>query len=305
MPDGDAIREVAAVVDALPPAATLALAGAVVCGVVLWLLGGKLVRATIVIAGLVLGGAAGLLLAKLLQDEGSFALPMALGGALIGSIAAAVLFRLWMAISLAAVLSLAIPAAILVWQGTPPPEEADPALVRQDVRGLVEAGRGLETAAGDEGDTGESKPSVADRVGKGVEGAADRVATGVWAAAARVRAALGELYDRRADDAGRWWNDLDDALRSVALTGALGGGVAGLLLGLLLPKLGAMFETALAGSLLMLLPGVRLIEAHGPSAAWVEGVLPDSARATLVWLGLITLVGLAVQWSLFRERAEE
>ncbi len=48
-------------------------------------------------------------------------IPLVIGAAVAGGLLAALLFRMWMALSGAVLLALAIPAAVLIWQGTPTP----------------------------------------------------------------------------------------------------------------------------------------------------------------------------------------
>jgi putative flippase GtrA len=88
----------------------------------------------------------------------------------------------------------------------------------------------------------------------------------------------------------------------VVYVGVLAGAAAGLVLGLLLPKLSAALQTAIAGALLIYTGAMGL-------ARWQFGdgtsILPDSARGALVAIGLITVLGVVIQWTVFQRRADK
>lgn len=264
------------VLESLPPLAVLVLAVLVVVGAVLWLIGQSLARVACVVSGLVLGGVAGLSVGQMLAEEGAYTLPLVLGGAIAGALLAGLLFRVWMGISGAALLALAVPAASIVWMGvTPPP------LQLEEMRAQVTDEGAVERLVGDDeaGDASSVDGTVA----------------------ALMTTARG-IYASQAEAARTWWEELGGAARGMLVTAALIGGAAGLLLGLMLPNMAASVESALVGAILMFYPGRELLARLAPDQT---GWLPHTPRATLVALGLITLLGVLIQWTLLRRRTDK
>lgn len=277
MPDGGQLEDAASALGtaqevmaeaeaALPLAAVGLFAAMVVVGLILWLMGGAVARGACVISGLVLGGVVGWLIGASLADQGAYVLPLVLGGSIIGALLAGLLFRVWVAIVGAAVLALVVPIASLIWQGA----TVDP--VSFDREAVVN-----EAMAEDE--QGQA-PSLTESLSRGLSAA---------------RAQLG-------DDASAWWDELGPGGRRVVYLGVIVGAVTGLVLGLILPKLAAALQTAIAGAVLIYTGGVGL-------ARWQFGgeasFLPDSARGALVLIGLITALGVVIQWTVFRRRADK
>lgn len=269
------IEKIEAIRQALPPLALLLLAVALVAGLVLWLIGRKLARPTYVICGLVLGGIGGLVVGQALSDHGALALPLVIGGGIGGALLAALLFRVWMGISGALLLAMLAPAASMAVRGISLPTLELP---EDAAEAIVEPLTRLAT------DDSQADPAA-------TEGPL-----------AQVGSALRSLYDPEAAKVRAWWTQLSSTGRFVLATMALIGGAIGLLLGLIMPYVAASFESALVGAILLFYPG-RALLAHylGDDLPW----LPTTPRATLVVLGLITLLGLVIQWSLFHKRADQ
>ncbi len=278
MPDGQqlenaraALNSAAQVVSEAEAALPLAVMGLfvlmVVVGLVLWLLGGSLAKAACVVSGLVLGGVVGWLIGASLADQGAYVLPLVIGGSIIGALLAGLLFRIWVAIVGAAVLATVVPMVSLIWQGaTVEPLTFDQqTVVDQTMAEPVE---------------GEASPTLMQRIDRGLDA----------------------VYEQLADDASAWWEGLGAGGRRIVYAGVLAGAAAGLVLGLLLPKLSAALQTAIAGALLIYLGGMGL-------ARWQFGdeasFLPDSARGALVSIGLITVLGVVIQWTVFQKRADK
>jgi uncharacterized protein YcfJ len=261
------------VVQSLPTVATLALIGLLVLGLILWLMGRKLARPACIISGLVLGGLAGFAIANRLSDQGSYVLPLTLGAAIAGALLAALLFRVWMGLSCAVLLALVAPAASLVWQGSTPIFDLQPAQVA-----LTEA------EASPPSDNGATAPPTAE------------------SALAAITQRLRQGYEAAAEVVRNWWDDLAPATRSLVIGASVIGAIIGLLLGLILPNTAAIFESALVGAMLIFFAGRTLLREHLPEqTAW----LPATPRAMLVTLGLITILGLLIQWTLFRKAADK
>lgn len=256
------------------------LIGAVAGGLVLWLLGRKLARPGCAACGLVLGGLAGFILAQQTQSmQWLFALVM--GGAIGGCLLAWFLFRLWMGISAAVILGLSVPAAVLVWQGVP----VAPATQEARVADAEAANQPLEFEA--------NAADVPARDGGGV------LSTDVLAA---LDEAWRKAYDEQAAAVRRFWDGLGSGAQWTMITASAAGASFGLIAGLLAPYFAAAVQSSLVGGLLMLGGAIRLSATHLPEQA---GFLPTGLRGRLLLLGLITLAGLAIQWTLARQRTDK
>jgi hypothetical protein len=71
---------------------------------------------------------------------------------------------------------------------------------------------------------------------------------------------------------------------------------------LIVPLIAAAVQSALVGGILILFAGRALLLQYVPAAA---GVMPDSWRGVLLSLGLITLLGILIQWSLRAKKDDE
>ena len=328
----------------VPPLATLLMVGAVVAGASMWLMGRRVAKAGGMVVGLFVGGVAGLLVGNGLAEEGAFTWALVVGGAAAGALMAVLLFRVWVALTAAVIMGLAVPGAVLVWQGTPevrveevseaerevlngarreagrlagerPREQAPWASggeevgERLEVPALAEGGGGgggglfdfpppPRDSAGDE--PGEQAPRASDTEDLDEEAtAAERAGRVVLGVSESIRG----LWDEQAASVRAWWEGLDEGLRSLLRMAALAGAAVGLVGGLLLPLHMASLETALVGAVLMLVPGRALaMESAGVGAA-LAGYLPQSPRGLVVAVGLLTLLGYLLQWSLWRRRA--
>lgn len=326
----------------VPAAANVLMVAAAVAGAVMWLMGRRLAKAAGMLAGLFVGGVVGLLVGNGLAEEGAFTWSLVVGAAIAGALLALLLFRVWVGGTAAVLVGLAAPAAVLVLQGTPPvtpspsptsgseaAEAPKPRAVqtRRPERGadsvleLPEQPRGEPLQAAElqgngtqgpggglfdfpaRGETGEQQPpgTTADVD----EAGADLVVPEDTAArrAGRVVLGVGEsirgLWSEQAASVRAWWEGLDEAVRASLQVTALIGGIIGLAGGLLLPLHMASLETALVGSVLMLVPGRAVAMEAVPRIA---SYLPQSPRGLVVAVGLLTLLGYLVQWSLWRKR---
>jgi hypothetical protein len=200
------------------------------------------------------------------------------------------LFRFWVAVSDAVLLALVVPAGLMVWHGTPPPPGLSAAT--QPTEADSNSGDTPEDDAGSE-DTEDFTPS------------ADEVAAAATQPDGAMRLAAGamkDLYENQAGAVAEWWKELTPQTRRRLLYGSGGGALIGLLLGLLAPLTAAGIESAVAGAMLIFFPG-RALLTHwmGEQAAW----LPQSPRWTVLWLGLITLVGFWLQWIISRRSTDK
>ncbi|MEM1212366.1 MAG: hypothetical protein AAGI68_08720 [Planctomycetota bacterium] len=118
----------------------------------------------------------------------------------------------------------------------------------------------------------------------------------------QMKAAAKTVWLKNAEAMKGWWEQVTPETQKVVYTGALAGGVIGLLLGLLLPTGSAMLQSSVVGALMLLLPGRELIALKLPEYA---GFLPGTPRQLVIALGLITALGIGLQWMLRRRRAEK
>lgn len=297
MPNEWASTDLGPYLDAAPLAWTLALVGMLVVGSILWLVGGKLAKAGAVMAGFVIGGVGVMGAALAWTEGGPFIIGFGVGGALAGALLALLLFRLWIALTAALLLAAVVPAAVLVWTGQTPttePIEDAAATVTDTSAALLQDGSTLGDVAGAvAGVVAENATANPDDAG-GAASAADTPAhTFVQT--------LRDAWEAQLEALRTWWAELPGSQKSVVYGGALGGAAVGLLLGLILPNVAAALQTALAGALLIFGAARVLIERYVGDG----GYLPDTPRGIILTLGLITLLGLLIQWTLFRKQTDK
>ena len=282
-----------------PTATTGALLGAMALGLVLWLLGGRLMKTAMVIAGVLLGLYAGLLLSGFATSAG-FVAVLTAGLALAGALAAAMLFRVWMAVSTAALFAVVVPAAVLIWDGTPTQDVMgrSPAQLSGDLQQQLDRGDSL------------IDPTTRDRVQSLINegslqslGLADSALRerGIEAGKAAGEAIKGLVFENVQAVCAWWQENTNEVQRNVAI-GMGVGALLGLGLGGLMPKQTAAIQAALVGAVLLFIPGRELMIGWVPDAShW----LPGTPRGGLLALGLITLLGVLVQWTLYFRQVDK
>jgi hypothetical protein len=248
---------------------------AIITGLLLWLLGGVMAKAGCVMAGLVLGGlgAATLAVSATGQGQAGWVAGVSIGGAIAGALLAFLLFRFWVGITTGIVLALAIPIVVLTWTGQRPDTSAtaDAAhLTRDTAAGLVAESTLMQDVAV----------------------AATQEAPGFLET-------MREAWAAQVESVNLWWSELESGTRSIVVGGALIGGVVGLLMGMLGPISAASLQTALAGAVLMFFPTRILLTQY---AGIGESLFPNTTRGIVLTLGLITLVGALIQWTVFRKQ---
>lgn len=110
-----------AITESLPAIGKAALFVVAIVGLVIWALGGKLLRPACTLAGGAAGAALGAMLARSMGAGDSATLWIIAGG-IAGAIAAYMLFRVWAGLGLAIVLTVLAPLSVLVWVGSPAPQ---------------------------------------------------------------------------------------------------------------------------------------------------------------------------------------
>lgn len=264
-------------------------------GVLIWLAGGKLLKPAMVLGGLVLGLAIGSLLSPFIQSTGFFLL--FLGGlALVGAMLAALTFRLWMALSAAALLATVVPAAMLIWQGTPTQDITGPPSTPQvephteeEVRQRFELSIDQLTP-----ETRDTVQGLIDEQSPDSLASADAILEEQGAQA--IEALKGVAFDN-IEQLRQWWDQNTTAQQRMAVWGMIGGALVGLLIGIIMPKYAGALQCAMVGAVLIFVPGRELVVGWAPPS--YSGWLPVSPRGTLLALGLITALGFTLQWTLY------
>ncbi len=260
--------------------------GLVVLGIVLWLGGRRMARALGATAGLLVGAGMAYLLAR---DRSETALMVAgTIGALLGAVLAWALFRIWMGAALAALLTVALPIGGLALQAVSPPRWAP--------RGATEH----ESAAPLLEELGKATAAQGDDDGVGGQTTSDRLAAVLGD---HVRDVTTSWWDRQRVEVDAWWQEMEAAQRASAMALAGLGAVLGVLVGLIWPYTSAALQSSLIGAVLAWAGLSRLTLRNGEAV--MTGFLPDTPAQMVSVLGLITLVGVLLQWTLWRRRADK
>jgi hypothetical protein len=117
-----------------------------------------------------------------------------------------------------------------------------------------------------------------------------------------VQARLTAIYEQQRDEAAAWWKSLGGTGRKRVAGCAIGGALVGFLLGLIRPKLAAALMATLLGGVMIVLAGERLLAVNAPD---FYASLPGGPRVTLAAVGLITILGLGLQWTFSKRKADK
>ena len=100
----------------------------------------------------------------------------------------------------------------------------------------------------------------------------------------------------------QWWSEAGAGARGGMMLIGLISAVIGLLLGLIAPYKAASIQSTVAGAVLILFSLFSLLAQLMPEhLTW----LPATPRGVLICLGLITVAGLAVQWTIFKRKTDK
>ncbi len=310
------------------PALPVTLGISAVVGLFVWAMGRKVARPAIAVCGLAMGAVGAFALAhRMLQPGDQLMFVWVGGGGIAGLLLAWLMFRPWMAISLAALFAMAAPALNVIWVGISEATASDAAAKSGTVWGfgeVADSGAAKDSAAKDRttpaapttetkspfpglklnGDDDEFDPTLPKSLSP-VEAAKPFIQIdpeNVEKAKRTVMDTIRRVYDYQAEQIRAWWADLKpDGQRNLTITAAIAG-LAGALVGFVLPYFSASIQTSLVGGA-MLLSGVRgLLATYAPEQTrW----LPQEPRPLLITLSLITAVGVLVQWSFWRRSADK
>ena len=307
-----AARTFADLVEGLPLGWTGVLAAALVLGLLLLFLGNRLAKAGVMLGGLIIGGLGAVAAAAQVSGAaaggatppGTWLLAFGIGGALAGVLIAWLLFRFWMAASAAVVLAAVVPLSAMIWEGNGPElSSLDPARRAAEAALIAVEDHVTPTPADDSDLVGPPAPG---RVpSKTTAETAEQTESGGVAVPLIDRARLIDdvrgVYTQQAEEVRTWWTELPTASRRVLQLGAAIGACCGVVLGLAAPGVAAAIQSALLGAVLVFTSARGLIFSFAPGLA---GVLPAEWRGVLLTVGLITLLGLLIQWAMRRRETD-
>ena len=301
----------------LPWGAHALAAGALATGLILWLIGRRVLKPMVVVLFLLLGSAVGFVALPMTGLAGSVSVYVGmLVGAAVGALMGVLLYKFAMAVGLGLVLGVAAPltaAAVMSFTAdhyaprtTPPPATAPGApeedaltrepdgdadwdrlpaelteeVIRRQIDNLRRQLKGEDPV--EDASPAEAAP---DEKAADVRALEDVMRTG----AERVRA-FGEAV---AKDVAVGWGQLTPRLRLI-LTGSAGVGLAlGIILGVVLPGWSAGLVTALLGAGVWLAAGSWLALAVGAPGS--EHLQRPAREWLVIWL-IVAALGVAAQW---------
>ena len=257
-------------------------------GALLWLAGAKLIKPACILGGLMLGMIIGGLSLSFV-DSAPVAVGFMVGLGLLGALGAWLIFRAWVAMAAAVVFALAAPAAVLIWQGVPAEK-----LAEDTEQATAQIEERYNDAVGQLND--QTKLQVQSLITQGDRESLMQADKLLEDQGAKVFEAAREMLFDNLDDIDQWWRSKDSAaLRTIGLAMLIGAGV-GLLFGFVFPNHAVAIQSAMVGAVLMVVPGRELLVSHLDTAAqWT----PTDARRTLLAIGLITAMGIGLQWLLY------
>ncbi|MEM7624044.1 MAG: hypothetical protein AAF333_00295 [Planctomycetota bacterium] len=310
----------AELMQAMPAAWTVVLGVALVVGLVLWVFGGRLAKNGVMLTGFVAGGLGAAALATALSvgpdaagvdgaaeavrgvsgGNGLWILGIGIGGAIAGVLLAALLFRFWMAGMTAVLLAAVVPIAGMIWEGNGPPLTSIQSA--QDVTlDALGAGESLPEAERLRAAQAAGESAVADGSGETKLETAAEMADALFDQDKFVEGLRG-VWATQVEEVKVWWRDMEPGPRRFLVGGAGVGAVVGLVLGLVMPMVAASLQSAMVGSVLILFSGRTLLLKYVPGA---DGLLPSNWRGVLLSLGLITLLGVLIQWTMRKKKSDE
>ncbi|MCE9590579.1 MAG: hypothetical protein K8S99_08665 [Planctomycetes bacterium] len=242
----------------------------VIVGLVLWLFGRRLTKPLCILLGTAAGALAGFVLADQLKisSSGIAIYLMCVVGAAVGVLVSWLLFRLWMA------LTLGILMAVLLGYGMP-------GVMRP---WLNDGGR----------------PPIPHEAAS-YDGSVGAALTQSNEEAAVIDQAV--VVVRRVTEAVRnWWAYLSPRGRQLAVAAGLIGLFHGLILGIWKPLIAASLQTAFAGALLLVWADWSLVIPR-LSADTLDGLRHSWVAPAAV--GLITILGVIVQWTIRRRQTDK
>lgn len=313
------VDNIAQAINQMPTAGMIPVGLALITGLLLWAAGRKILLAAFAVIGLVIGVAAGWVVGELIGLEGmEIWIPTLVGGAIFACIAA-LASRLVVALALAVTLGIAAPLATMtisqlvdtsdsVQENASPvtDEELDQLPLPDDVADWLrnydpDAKSDTTSPAEDDTEIQPDEPSATNlplELGATALGETIEIPEEAQLYVDHIKHIASQLLTSIKTN----WENTPSTSRSVVV----GSGIVGLLLGMLLGVLAKNFSTvvvtAFSGSLLWLGCSWTLANHFGvPEGVW----MPGSSASWLVWWMVTAVIGLAIQWTICRKRADK
>ncbi len=307
------MQEVFQSFEELSPAGLILPAVALVAGLLLWAAGRKVLRFAIAAVGLVIGASIGWAIGEALGVPSW--IPALILGA-IAAIVAGVASKLAVAVGLAIVLGLGLPA--LTWtiadltgnyqlpEITQTPEEATLEESPPDDGSLfdwINDGPGAflpEIAAGTQ-PTDPAELVTPQEIKDAIEDTADSLGITKEDAEQQLEIAADFFRELTTAITDIWDQAPDDLQKLLILTAALGV-LLGLVLGIFATKISTSIVTSFGGAALWMI--AALIIAGGLGAPLAEHLPTSNVAWSAAWI-VISVIGLAIQWTAFRKSADK
>ncbi|MEE9128873.1 MAG: hypothetical protein V3T84_02565 [Phycisphaerales bacterium] len=316
----DQANDIAQAITDLPVAGMIPVGLALIAGLLLWAAGRRILLAAFAAIGFVLGGAAGWMIGELMGLGMQIWIPAVVGGIVFACVAA-LASRLVVAVAFALTLGIAAPLATMTLAQIGGSSDNQPAqaqiadsgdLIAQVPSGLARPDEITQWLNKQHPDRIAQTPSEARPAGPPLDPSLDS-ARDVAAESLGETLEIPEQAQRYVDHIRHIAGQLTGALkakwattpassRPTVIASALSGLLVGMLLGALARGFSAVVVTAFSGSLLWLSCAWTLVSRAGLSeASW----MPESSGSWLVWWMVTAVIGLAIQWTLRRRRADK
>lgn len=273
----DALDVAGRLADRIPDSPVFFAGAAALAGLVLWLSGARFMRGATTLAFVIAGGISGYAALPSVAPSVSPWLGAVAGG-LLGMIVGVAMFRLSMALLLAALLGLSTPVTIAAGH------DFQAVLTRAADRSHE---RSLLSTAAELGASSESGATAGEESSAGAEIGSD--ASGAALAAARAADFGADLLTETAD----YWESLPIGRRSILFLSGVAMCALGFGLGMLAPKFAAAAVTASLGAALWLSGGASL--ANHYQVRHSERLPEQALHWLVIWL-VVSALGAAIQW---------
>ena len=320
----DQVNDISQAISELPAGGMIPVGLALIAGLLLWAAGRRILRATFVATGFVLGSTVGWLVGELLGLGMVIVVPALVGGVVFACVAG-LASRLVVAVALALTLGIAAPLATMSLAqigGSDEITDPEAGVEAPGVRLPAEVAEWLDKFDPDAVETARpGDPSAVDprtsfppdflpdlplelppelRLDSPAEAVAG--ALEIPEKAQRYIDHIRQIALELKNAAKAKWESTPATARPSVVASGLGGLLVGMLLGALARTFSAVVVTAFSGSLLWLTCAWTIANNLGaPDGPW----MPGSSASWITWWLITSVIGLAVQWTLRRKRADK
>ena len=315
----DQANDIAQAITDLPLAGMIPVGLALIAGLLLWVAGRRILLGAFAAIGLILGGTAGWMIGELMGLGMQIWIPAVVGGIVFACVAA-LASRLVVAVAFALTLGIAAPLATMTLAQLGGSSDAQPTQDQiadpRDLGGPIpdiplpdEVAEWLDRI--DPGrpnhDPPEAQPERAppdlpldlplDLASKSLGESLE-----IPERAQRYVDHIQNIARQLKDALKAKWDTTPASAQPTVIASALSGLLVGMLLGALVRGFSAVVVTAFSGSLLWLSCAWTLVSRAGLSeASW----MPESSGSWLGWWMGTAVIGLAIQWTMRRKRADK